>query len=327
MPKKRLSVVLLGAGGNMRNAHVPRILADGAAYIVGVADPVESQARLLMERAGADIPYFPDWRAMLGETGADAAFISTPHRDHYAQARACLNANLHVLVEKPLVLRPSHAKALLKVAAERGRALVVAYQRHWMPEFAFARELVAGGRLGEIRGVAAYVTQHWVGAGGWRLDPALSGGGMFMDTGSHLVAALLWVTGLRPRTVSAVFDNAGRAVDVNGGLHIRFRGDAIGTLATIGDAKHHDERLSIAGSEGSLVLHLHQWRVRSMLLNDEPVQPPKRIAASTPDAALFRWARRGLADFEAPDFALEVARLTDAAYRAAEEGKPVAVRR
>lgn len=327
MPKKRLSVVLIGAGGNMRNAHLPRIAGDGAVAIVAVADPVESQARLLMEKAGHDIPYYRNWRTLLKKVDADGALISTPHRDHYAQAYACLERGLHVLVEKPLVIQPSHAKRLLAATVEKERALVVAYQRHWMPHFVLARELVRKGTLGEIRGVVAYVTQHWIGAGGWRLDAALSGGGMFMDTGSHLVASLLWVSGLRPQEVSAAFDNAGRAVDVNGGLVVRFAGGAVGTLAAIGNAARHDERLAISGSDGSLVLHLHEWQVRSMLLNDEPVELPKRIAPSTPDAAFFGWMRNDLRNYETQDFALQVARLTEAAYRSARAGQPVRVRR
>ena len=327
MAKKKLAVMLMGAGGNMRNAHLPRIERDGAVQIAAVADPVASQARLLMDKAGREIPYFADWRAMLKATDADGVLISTPHRDHYAQARACLSRDLHVLVEKPLVIQPGDAKRLLALAAERERALVVAYQRHWMPHFVYARELVRRGTLGDIRGVVAYVTQHWIGAGGWRLDPALSGGGMFMDTGSHLVASLLWVTGLQPRTVSATFDNAGRAVDVNGALQLQFANGAVGTLASIGNARRHDERLAIAGSEGSLTLRLHQWQVRAMLHNDEPVDLPKRIAASSPDAALFGWMRRGLKTYEPPDFALQVSRLTEAAYRSAADGKPARVRR
>ena len=133
---------------------------------------------------------------MLKDVEADAVLISTPHRDHYVQAKACLDSGRHVLVEKPLVVRPNHAKQLLALAAEQRLALVVAYQRHWMPHFAYARELLQRGAIGEIRGVVAYVTQNWLGVGGWRLDPDLAGGGMFMDTGSHLVASMLWVTGL-----------------------------------------------------------------------------------------------------------------------------------
>ena len=336
MPKKRLSVLLMGAGGNMRHAHVPRLLADGATDVVAVADPVEANARLLMERIARDdaprreAAYFADWRAMLKSSEAakaDAVLISTPHDVHYAQARASLEQGLHALVEKPLVIEPAHAKRLLALAEKRKRVLVVAYQRHWMPHFVYARELIAKGALGEIRGVSAYVTQNWLGIGSWRLDPAASGGGMFMDTGSHLVAAMLWVTGLQPLVVSAAFDKAGRAVDVNGAATVQFAGGAIGSIATTGSAARHDERLAIAGSAGSLVLHLHNWQVRSMLLNDEPAELPKRIDAGTPDGAFLRWIRNGSKGYELPDFALRVSQLTHAAYRAAEEGAPAKVRR
>ena len=326
MAKKRLTAVLMGCGGNMRGAHLPRILADGAVRIAAVADPIEAQAASLMRKAGAKLPYFDDWRAMLEAVPADGAIISTPHRDHFPQARACLERGLHVLVEKPLVIRAAHARNLLALAAKQERALVVAYQRHWMAHFVYARELIQSGALGTIRGVTGYVTQNWLGMGGWRQDPAASGGGMFMDTGSHLVAAALWLTGLRPRTVTATFDNVGREVDVNSAAIARCAGGALLTLATLGNAARHDERLAIAGSEGSLVLRLHGWGLRAMLRDDAPAEPPKRIRASTPDAAFFGWMRRGLGGYETPDFALQVARLTEAAYRAAGSGETVAVR-
>ena len=104
MQQRELKVMLMGAGGNMRNAHLPRMQRDGAVRIVAVADPVESQARLLMDKAGVEIPYAADWRAMLDQTVADAVLISTPHRDHFEQAHACLERGLHVLVEKPMVI-------------------------------------------------------------------------------------------------------------------------------------------------------------------------------------------------------------------------------
>ncbi len=323
---RQLSVVLIGCGSNMRFAHVPRIQADGAVRIAAVADPVESQARLLEEKAGRGIPHFHDWRTMLDAVKADGALISTPHDQHYAQARACLENDMHVLVEKPLVIRPLHAKRLLALADQRQRALVVAYQRHWMPHFAYARELIDKGELGEIRGVVAYVTQDWLGMGGWRLRPSASGGGMFADTGSHVVGAVLWLTGLRPRSVLATFDNAGREVDVNSGAVVGFAGGAVGTFATLGNASRHDERIAIAGSRGSLVLRMHGWRLRSMLLNDEPVEPSKRVQPSTPDAAFFRAMRQRRRIFEAPEFAVQVARLTDAAYRSAASGQTVRLR-
>ena len=327
MARKKLSAVLIGAGGNMRGAHVPRIRRDGSVTVVGIADPIEGAAHATMQRLGYETPYFSNWRTMLKRISSDTVLISTPHKDHFGQAKASLLDGRHVLIEKPLVVKPTHAKELLQLAKQSNRYLVVAYQRHWMREYAYARELVNSGQLGEIRGVMAYVTQNWTNIGGWRLDPDLSGGGMFMDTGSHLVASTLWVTGLHPKSVSATLDNANAPIDINLALHVAFENGAVGTLAAIGNASRHDERLAIAGERASLVLHLHQWGVRSMLLNDEPVEIPKRVRPDSPDEAFFRAIRSGGKHYEAADFALEVSRLTDAAYRSVTRKAPVRVAR
>ena len=217
---------------------------------------------------------------------------------------------------------------------------MVAYQRHWMREFVHARELIMMGKIGEIRGVSGYITQNWDAFGGWRVDLELSGGGMFMDTGSHLVASMLWVTGLRPKRVWATQDRQGRKVDVNMACHISFDNGAVGTLTTVGDAGRHDERLLIAGSEGSLTLHMHQWVPKALLLNDEVVEVPRRIRRSDPDAAFFSAIRkrkeappnkrvdavRSPFDEEPLDYAFQVAQLTEAAYKSANENKPVSIR-
>ena len=133
--------------------------------------------------------------------------------------------------------------------------LVVSYQRNFYPAYAYARELVQKGALGEIKGVVAYVTQNW-GGRGWRMVPELAGGGMFMDTGSHLVAAVLWITGLTPVKVSAFMDKRGKPVDMDAVVNARFRGGALGSLSFVGSASRHDERLSIHGDKGTLVFHL-----------------------------------------------------------------------
>ncbi|MYI62929.1 MAG: Gfo/Idh/MocA family oxidoreductase, partial [Gemmatimonadetes bacterium] len=198
------------------------------------------------------------------------------------------------------------------------RLLVVSYQRHFYPAYAYARELVQKGALGELKGVVAYVTQNW-GGRGWRMVPELAGGGMFMDTGSHLVAAVLWITGLTPVKVSAFMDKRGKRVDMDAVVNARFRGGALGSLSFVGSASRHDERLSIHGDKGTLVFHLHQWEVREVLLNGEPLEVPKRVKEDTPDAAFLRWIRNGGKGYERADFAVAVAKFTEAAYRSVEQ--------
>lgn len=326
MPKK-IRLGLIGCGGNMRGAHVPRIQEDRYVSIGCVADPVEEQANQLMERYGKQVPYYADFEQMIRSEDLDAIFISSPHSMHYEQARLALNRELHVLVEKPLTISSRHTKALIALAEKKSRFLQVSYQRNYYAEHTYARELIRKGVIGELRGMVSYVTQNWGGIRGWRLDPELAGGGMFMDTGSHLVASTLWMTGLEPVEVSAFMDNADKKVDINAVVNIKFKGGAVGTLNTFGNALVHDERIAIHGSKGCIVFHLHQWRVRDVLVNNEPMQIPARIRETSPDKAFFKWIRSGGKGYETPDFALQVARVSEAAYKSVEVRKPVKVAR
>ena len=326
MVKRSLQVVLVGAGNNMRGAHVPRILNDKRTRIVGVADPEEEHANKLQEKVGYDIPFFTNWLAMLKNVESDGVIISTPHKHHNLQVKRCLEGGRHVLVEKPLVIQPNHANSLIQLSKRVDRLLVVAYQRHWIPEFVYARELIARGEIGEIRGVSGHITQNWTAISGWRLDVELSGGGMFMDTGSHLLAAMLWVTNLHPKKVWASFNREGRKVDVNMACHIQFEGGALGAISTIGNASVHDEGLVISGSKGCITLRMHNWQIQSMLLNEAVVEVPKRIRATTPDAAFLSGIRKGTDSIESPEFALGVAHLTAAAYKSIQDNRPVSIR-
>lgn len=326
MAKKKIRLGLIGCGGNMRNAHVPRFQADGAVELVAAADPLEEPARLLMEKWGAEVAYYQDYRKMIDQEELDAIAISSPHSMHYEQARLALQKGLHVLCEKPLTTASRHSKALIKLAEEQKRLLVVAYQRNFYPPHVYARELVRKGAIGEVTGVACYVTQRW-GGGGWRGEPELSGGGFFMDTGSHLVASTLWISGLEPAEVSAFMDRRRKKVDIDAVVDVRFRNGALGALSFFGSASRHDERLAIHGTEGCIVFHLHQWQVKDVRLDDEPLQIPRRIQEDSPDAAFCRWIRNGGKGYEPADFALQVARLSEAAYRSLERKAPVRVAR
>jgi predicted dehydrogenase len=324
MAAKKVRIGLIGCGGNMRNAHVPRLQKDGAVQVACVAEPAGEAVKLMYEKLGYEVPAYTDWRRMIAKETLDAVLISTPHNQHFQQTRGCLAKGLHVLIEKPLTPSARQNQALIDMAARTGRILEVAYQRRFMPEFVYGRQVVRQRKLGQIRGIVGYVTQGWNRAGGWRKDPVQSGGGMMMDTGSHLVAIALWVTELKPVEVAAMIDNCGQPVDINSVVSIRFDNGALGTLNFVGNTARHDERLAIHGSEGCLVYEQHQWRMQAVLLNGEPVKIPAKFKDTTPDAAFLRSIRTGGKGYEPPAFAVEVARLTEAAYKSARKGgRPV----
>ena len=327
MAKQKIRLGLIGCGGNMQRAHLPRLKADGGVEIVGVADPDESQAENVMKAWGSEMAFYEDYRQLVRHEAMDAMVISSPHALHYEQVRLALQKGLHVLVEKPLTLASRQTKSLINLSDKLKLYLMVAYQRNYMAPYVYVRELIRQGELGELRGVVGYVTQNWGQIRGWRLDPDLSGGGMFMDTGSHLVASVLWMTGLQPVELSAFTENAGKAVDTNMVVNVRFKGGGSGTLNTFGNAVQHDERVAIHGSEGCLVFHLHNWQVQSVLHNDAPLEIPPEISDTTPDQVFFDLIRSDGQGYSPPDFALQVARFSEAAYRSAAAKKAVKVAR
>ena len=56
MARKKLRVALIGCGGNMRGAHLPRFREDGQVVLVAVADPAADQAEALMDAWGGRVP-------------------------------------------------------------------------------------------------------------------------------------------------------------------------------------------------------------------------------------------------------------------------------
>lgn len=227
--------------------------------IVAAAD-VTTEARELFERE-FQAPAYKTYQALIENHGSelDAVTIVTPHTLHYDQTTAALTAGLHVLVEKPMVTDVGHAVDIVERAAEQDLVVQVGYQRRFHPAFREMRRIIRDGRLGDLHTVSCFIEQNWIQnhRGSWRVNPSLSGGGQLYDTGSHLLDALLWLTGGIPQSVSADIEFDAPEVDVNSVLTIRLDCDGQDVLASVaicGDGRTvtPGEGYFLWGSEGQL---------------------------------------------------------------------------
>ncbi|WP_227356616.1 Gfo/Idh/MocA family protein [Haladaptatus salinisoli] len=232
---------------------------DGVEIIAG-AD-ISPQCRDQFE-ARFNAPSYDSYEMMLREHASqlDAVNIVTPHTLHYEQAMACLENDLHVFLEKPLVTDIDEAHTLVTAAQRRNRVLVVGYQRHYHPAYSKIKELIDSGQLGEVHTVSCYMGQNWIRKfpNAWRTDPALSGGGQLYDSGSHLLDTLLWTTGTTPVSVSAVMDYQEHRVDINSSLALQLErnGRPVTASVTVTADGVQDpntyEGLNIWGTKGRL---------------------------------------------------------------------------
>jgi predicted dehydrogenase len=92
----------------------------------------------------------PDWHAAIDDPEIDAVVIATPASTHYALARAALEANKHVFIEKPLAMSVPEADELIALAGARTRTLMVGDTFLYNAAVRYLKRLVEEGELGDI---------------------------------------------------------------------------------------------------------------------------------------------------------------------------------
>jgi predicted dehydrogenase len=228
----------------MARFHLAEMLGRADTDIAAICEPsaaAVAAAAELFDRHGRPCPpNEPDWTRFVATWAdrLDAVFIITPHVLHFAQATACLEAGLDVLLEKPMVMTAEEATALIETRDRTRRLLVVAFQGSLSPQIREASRLLRSGELGPILNINAMVWQDWgsVTERTWRQDPAMSGGGFLFDTGAHMLNTVSDLAGEEFAQVAAWLEDDGRPVDIRAVVMGRLASGALVTMNACGSA-------------------------------------------------------------------------------------------
>ena len=151
-----------------------------------------------------------DWRDVIARDDIDVVDICTPGDTHMPIAVAALEAGKHVLCEKPLANSVAEAEAMTsaaEVARAGGRRSMVAFNYRRVPALVLAHQLVAEGRLGELRHVRGAYLQDWLVDPAvplaWRMRRESAGSGALGDIGAHVLDLAQYLTGEKVSALSA----------------------------------------------------------------------------------------------------------------------------
>ena len=153
--------------------------------------------------------WYSDADALVRDPEVDAVYVATPPSTHLPFARLAAAAGKPVYVEKPMALDHAGCVAMIDACGAAKVPLFTAYYRRAMPRYARVKALVEDGVIGEIRAATICVHRAFVppaDARPWRIDPAVAGGGLFVDLASHQLDLLDWILGPvveRPNTYGA----------------------------------------------------------------------------------------------------------------------------
>ncbi len=318
-----LRLGIIGTGGISRG-HIERLSALNGVTITAICDIKPDHMQRTVDRFSilADARRFEDHKELLGAGITDGVVICTPHTTHFDQIMNSLSAGQHVLSEKPLVCTVKDAHQVLDAEKKSGKVLVLNYQRHYQPEFLYIRDAIASGKYGPVQFVQGLQGQEWLKncANSWRHDPALSGGGQLNDSGSHMLAVLLFVTGLAVASVGAFIDNMTVPVDINSALSIKFVGGAQGNVSVVGNATRFHEDITIWCDRGIFFMRNGSLEVadeHGKLFKPAPEDLP---AGSNPDVNFVNAILHNEPIGSPAIWGLRVIELTEAAWKSADTG-------
>ncbi len=192
-PPRAINIGIIGFG-RIGSEHAGHLASAANCRVVAVADQTPAR-RELAGAAGRAV--HADIDPLLQDPAIEAVLVSTPTSQHFEHARRALEANKHVMIEKPMAMNLGEARWLQQAAVRQKRMLSVFHNRRWDADFlavknavesqVFGRVINVESRLGQWASCVGPAAREW--RPNWRNEAAWGGGGLF-DWGSHFLDQL-----------------------------------------------------------------------------------------------------------------------------------------
>ena len=258
----KLSIGLIGCGRWAQTAHVPLLRHSSAVNKIVVSGVItENEGKDLVKKLGLT-KYVHDWRKIAESPSIDAVIISTPHQLHYEQIKDCLLHGKHVHVDKPPTLSYYQFKEVREIAQRNNLIFSVHAQMKYMPGVLRLKHSIESN-FSSIYQVNGYFWQKLFDdfSGSWRSNPALSGGGIMVDSGYHTIDTIHYLLNTFQPSEPNFLSHAGtrNASDTVGLLTYRQDSTIVSVSAIRGAPKATQrQRIEIFGDGGYIEFRLQK---------------------------------------------------------------------
>jgi predicted dehydrogenase len=203
--------------------------------------------------------------ALIADATVDAVYIATPPDTHTEYALKVAAAGKPAYVEKPMARNTAECDRMFEAFQRSRLPLYVAYYRRRMPRFLTARDLISDGSLGRVTSVRYQCSApRHKDDGGWRVQAEKSGGGHFIDIGSHAIDLLDFFCGPLSEVAGVAGRHGENSLVEDAVAMSFFAGGAISGVASWNFASaEREDAFTITGTEG---------RLSFSLMGDEPLR-------------------------------------------------------
>jgi predicted dehydrogenase len=139
--------IAVAGAGYIGVAHMAVAQKSARCTLSAIVDPAPA-AQAVAAQAG--VPLYRSLDELLERDRPDGVILATPNQLHVEHAMACMQADLPMLLEKPIAPTVEEGERLLKLADESGAKILIGHHRAHSPIMARAKEVIDQGRLGPL---------------------------------------------------------------------------------------------------------------------------------------------------------------------------------
>jgi predicted dehydrogenase len=186
--------------GHIGKRHASMVELNPECELIAMSDRSDKDSLGLGE---FNVPFYDSLEAMLdAEPSIEIVCICTPNGFHSQQARTCLDAKKHVVVEKPMGLSRNNCEELIFKALNVSKSIFCVMQNRYSPPSVWLKEMISEKRLGDIYNVQVNCywnrdDRYYFKNGEkhpWKGTNDLDGGTLFTQF-SHFIDLMYWIFG------------------------------------------------------------------------------------------------------------------------------------
>lgn len=200
---KKINLGLIGLGF-VGMYHLKNCIKLDSVRVAGVADVSKKALKIAKENGVKRV--FTDFNQLLRQQDVDAVVISLPTHLHATCAISAAEAGKHIFLEKPLARNPDEGREIISAANKAGVKLMIGYPLRFSQEFMHLKDKLESGALGDVQiahafNIAAGPFFHRAESTTprpvpeWWLKKELTGGGVLLDLGCHMINLSRWYFG------------------------------------------------------------------------------------------------------------------------------------
>ncbi len=273
MAPKSLRVALIGCG-RIAVKHIKAITKRNSGLLLCAAADTDPRsfnklfdACKLTHKGKRIVRTYTNYQEMLEQEHPDITAITGPSGMHHAMGKAALLSGSHVLLEKPMSMKISHARELVDISRQEQRRIAMGHIFRYFPVVGNLQRDVAAGRFGKISHGSVIVRwghdQAYYDGTAWR-GTWDGDGGVLMNQTVHAIDLICWLMSGQATAASAML--ARRAHDIEA------EDLALGTLkldtgalcqiegTTNSPANDHEAAFYLLGDKGSFRIGIRRGR-------------------------------------------------------------------